>query len=148
MLNLADQTINMHATAVLSSGMSQSVGGSKIGGFLNTALANNKGELVLPVLITGSLDKPMFAPDPQAIAEMKLKNLLPTTGDPSKLSTGVLGSVLGNKGGAAGAINSILGGGNQQQQGQGQANGQQQQKKQKPQDVINDVLGQFGKKKK
>jgi AsmA protein len=146
-LNLADQTINMHATAVLSSGISQTVGGSKIGGFLNTALANNKGELVLPVLVTGSLDKPTFAPDPQAIAEMKLKNLLPTTGDPGKLSTGVLGSVLGNKGGAAGAINSVLGGGDQQQK-QGEANGQQQQQKQKPQDVINDVLGQFGKKKK
>jgi uncharacterized protein YhdP len=149
-LNLADQTINMHATAVLSSGISQTVGGSKIGGFLNTALANNKGELVLPVLITGSLDKPMFAPDTQAIAEMKLKNLLPTTGDPGKLSTGILGSVLGNKGGAAGAINSILGGGQPQQQ-QGQANGQQKQEKQQkqsPQDVINGVLGQFGKKKK
>jgi hypothetical protein len=140
----------MHATAVLSSGISQTVGGSKIGGFLNTALANNKGELVLPVLITGSLDKPMFAPDTQAIAEMKLKNLLPTTGDPGKLSTGILGSVLGNKGGAAGAINSILGGGQPQQQ-QGQANGQQKQQKQQkqsPQDVINGVLGQFGKKKK
>jgi AsmA protein len=147
MLNLADQVINMHATAVLSSGISQTVGGSKVGGFLNTALANNKGELVLPVLITGSLDKPMFAPDTQAIAEMKLKNLLPTTGDPGKLSTGILGSVLGNKGGAAGAINSILGGGQQQQQ-QGQENGQQQQQKQKPRDVINSVLGQFGKKKK
>jgi hypothetical protein len=78
---------------------------------------------------------------------MKLKNLLPTTGDPSKLSSGVLGSVLGNKGGAAGAINSILGGGNQQEK-QGQANEPQQQQKQKPQDIINGVLGQFGKKKK
>jgi uncharacterized protein involved in outer membrane biogenesis len=144
-LSLADQTINMHATAVLGSSVSQSVGGSKVGGFLNTALANNKGELVLPVLITGSLDKPIFAPDAQAMAQMKLKNLLPTSGDPSKLTTGVLGSVMGNKGGAAGAINSILGG--KQQQGQPNAQQQQQQQK-KPQDVINNVLGQFGKKKK
>jgi uncharacterized protein involved in outer membrane biogenesis len=144
-LNLADQIINMHATAVLSSGISQSVGGSKVGGFLSTTLANNKGELVLPVLITGSLDKPMFAPDAQAIAEMKVKNLLPTTGDPSKLTTGVIGSVLGNKGGATGAIDSILGG--KQPSNQAPSNAQQQQQ-QKPEDVVNSVLDQFGKKKK
>lgn len=144
-LNLADKTINMHATAVLANNISQSVGGAKVGGFLNTALANDKGELVLPVLITGSLDHPTFAPDAQAMAEMKLKHLLPTTGDPGKLTSGVLGSVLGNKG-AGGAINSILGG--KQQQGQPNAQQQQQQQPQKPGDVINSVLGQFGKKKK
>ena len=53
---------------------------------------------------------------------------------------------MGNKGGAAGAINSILG--SKQQQGQPNAQQQQQQQQKKPQDVINDVLGQFGKKKK
>jgi uncharacterized protein involved in outer membrane biogenesis len=145
-LNLADQGINMHVTAVLASGVSQTVGGSKVGGFLNTALANNKGELVLPVLVTGTFAHPVFAPDAQSIAEMKVKNLLPTTGDPSKLSSGIVGSVLGNKGGAAGAINSVLGGG-QQNGTQPQPNAKPQQQQQKPQDVVNDVLGQFGKKK-
>jgi len=145
-MNLVDQGINMHVTAVLANGISQNVGGSKVGGFLNTALANNKGELVLPVIVTGNMNHPVFAPDAQAIAPMKLKNLLPTTGDPSKLTSGGIGSVLGkNQGGAAGAINSILGG---KQSGgtQAQPNGQQQQQ-QKPQDIINGVLGQFGKKK-
>ncbi len=145
-LNLADQGIDMHATAVLNNGVSQSVGGQKVGGFLNTALANNKGELVIPVLITGSMSSPRFAPDLQQIGQMKLKNLLPTTGDPSKLTSGIVGSVLGNKGGgAAGIVGSILGGG-QQQNTQAQPNGQAQ-PPQKPKDVINSVLGQFGKKK-
>jgi hypothetical protein len=79
------------------------------------------------------------------MAQMKLKNLLPTTGDPSKLTSGVIGSVLGkNEGGTAGAINSALGG--KQGGAQAQPNGQQQQQ-QKPEDLINGVLGQFGHKK-
>src|SRR5207248_3554033 len=48
LVNLADQSLNMHVTAVLSKALSQQVGGSQIGGFMNTALANNQGELVLP----------------------------------------------------------------------------------------------------
>jgi uncharacterized protein involved in outer membrane biogenesis len=124
-LNLVDQGINMHATAVLSSGTAQAVGGTKVGGYLNTALSNNKGELVIPVIITGSMDHPSFAPDAQAIAEMKLKNLLPTTGG---------GSV-------SGMVNGLIGGGSKSTQGnKGQENSTQ--------DLLNGVLGQFGKKKK
>jgi AsmA protein len=97
-LNLVNQGLNLHMTAVLSKGISSAVGGSSIGGFLNTALANNQGELVLPVLVTGTTDHPVFAPDAAAIAKMKLNHLLPTTGDPSKLSVGsVLGGILGQQ---------------------------------------------------
>ncbi|MBV9405017.1 MAG: AsmA family protein, partial [Acidobacteriaceae bacterium] len=78
-MNLATEALDMHMTAVLSSGTSQAVGGSGVGGFLNTALANNKGELVLPVIVTGTMGHPLFAPDVQAIARMKLNNLLPTS---------------------------------------------------------------------
>jgi uncharacterized protein involved in outer membrane biogenesis len=140
-LNLSNQDVNMHMTAVLASGTSQAVGGTKVGGFLNTALANNKGELVLPVLVTGNMAHPIFAPDVQAMAKMRLNNLLPTSGDPLKATSGVLGSVLGQKGGGAGGIvNGILGG------GKGQA---QPQQGQKPQDnPINSIFDQFKKKKK
>ncbi len=134
-LNLVNEGIDMHMTAVLNSGASQSVGGTSVGGFLNTALANNKGELVLPVLVTGTMAHPVFAPDVQAIAKMKLSNLLPTTGDPSKLTTGIIGSVLGKKG-AGGVLNGILGQGSTQK-------GQQQQQ----QNPINSLFNQFGKKK-
>jgi uncharacterized protein involved in outer membrane biogenesis len=119
-LNLVDQGINMHVNAVLSSGTSQQVGGAKVGGFLNTALANNKGELVLPVIVTGNMSRPIFAPDTQALAQMKLKNLLPTTGNPGSALSGILGGQQsGNK--------------NQQNSTQG---------------VVNGILDQFGKKKK
>ena len=97
LVNLADQTLNMKVTAVLPKALSAQVGGSGVGGFMNTALANKNGELVMPVLITGSLQKPNVAPDLETIARMKLQNLLPTGANPGQLSSGILGSVLGNK---------------------------------------------------
>jgi uncharacterized protein involved in outer membrane biogenesis len=124
-INLVNEGLNMHATAVLSSGTSQQVGGSKVGGFLNTALANNNGELVIPVIITGTLEHPAFAPDTQAIAEMKLKRLLPTSGEPGKLGAGILGGILG---------------GGQQSGNKNQQNNTQ--------GIVKGLLDQFGKKKK
>ncbi len=135
-LNLVNEALDMRMTAVLNSGASKSVGGTGVGGFLNTALANNQGELVLPVLVTGTMAHPVFTPDVQAIAKMKLSKLLPTSGDPSKLTSGFVGSVLGNKG-AGGVLNGIL--------GQGSTQGQQNSQQQNP---INSLLNQFGKKKK
>lgn len=134
-LNLVNEGIDMHMTAVLASAASQSVGGTGVGGFLNTALANNKGELVLPVLVTGNMAHPVFAPDVQALAKMKLNNLLPTSGDPSKLTTGLIGSVLGKKGGALGQF-----------LGNPAAQPNQQQNKQQ-QNPVGSLLKQFEKKK-
>lgn len=98
-LNLVNNTVDMHMTAVLASNISQAVGGKGIGGFLNTALANNKGELVLPVLVKGSMSHPVFAPDMQAIAEMKMKHLLPTTQNPGGILGSILGAAAGQKSG-------------------------------------------------
>ena len=97
-LNLVTQGIDMHMNAVLASGTSKAVGGNGVGGFLNTALANKQGELVLPVIVTGNMAHPVFAPDVQAIAKMKLNHLLPTSTDPSKLLGGGLQSILGAAG--------------------------------------------------
>ena len=139
-VNLVNETLNMHVTAVLSNGLSQSVGGTQVGGYMNTALANKSGELVLPVIVTGTMSHPTFAPDVQAIAKMKLNNLLPTTGDPSKL----IGSMVGQKGGAAGVVGGLLGGANGQT-----ANPQGQQKNQpQQQSPVDSLLKQLGKKKK
>lgn len=123
-LNLVNQGLNLHMNAVLAKGISSAVGGSGIGGFLNTALANNQGELVLPVLVTGTTAHPIFAPDVQEIAKMKVNHLLPTSGDPSKLTNGLAGSILGG----------VLG----QQSGQ---------KNQKPQSPLNSLFQQLNKKK-
>jgi hypothetical protein len=141
-INLVSQDLNMHVTAVLNKGFSQQVGGTGIGGYLNTALANKNGELVLPVLITGNMNHPMVAPDVQQIAKMKVNNLLPTAG-------GILNSKGGNNN-----LGSLVGGllgapQQQQQQGQPAKPGQPQQNQQNPQDQINNALGQLlgGKKK-
>ncbi len=135
-LNLVSEGLDLHMTAVLGSGASQSAGGTHVGGFFNTALANNNGELVVPVTVTGTMAHPVFTPDLAAIAKMKLSNLLPTSGDPSKLTSGLVGSVLGNKG-AGGVLGGILGNGAAQP---GQKNNPQQ-------NPLGGLLQQFGKKK-
>jgi hypothetical protein len=165
LINLADQSLNLHVTAVLNKAISQQVGGTQVGGFMNTALANNQGELVLPVIVTGTFQHPQVAPDVQQIAKMKLDNLLPNSKNPGQLTTGILGAVLGNKnqngtaGGAnqqKGGIGGILGAlGGQQQQQQQQQNqqqptspavggnqGQQSQATPTPAPNLGDVLGQ------
>lgn len=96
-VDLANQTLDMQVTAVLSQNFSESVGGTNIGGYLNTALANSKGELVMPVLITGSFSSPKVSPDFKRLAQMKLDNLLPSAGSPGALTTSILGGLLGGK---------------------------------------------------
>jgi len=125
--NLVDQTLNLHATAVLSQPASQRVGGNSVGGFMQTALANNKGELVVPALVTGTFSNPKFAPDVQQMAQMKVKGLIPSLDNPTALG---------------GALQNLLGGGKSPEQG---AQGQQQ----TPQEnTVQQLMGLFGKKKK
>ncbi|HWD99563.1 MAG TPA: AsmA-like C-terminal region-containing protein, partial [Bryobacteraceae bacterium] len=90
-MNLADQTLNLKTTAVIDRGASQKAGGNRIGGFMQTALANSNGELVIPAIVTGSFAHPHFAPDIEQMAQMKLKNLLPTASSPGKALTNILG---------------------------------------------------------
>ncbi|HLJ86096.1 MAG TPA: AsmA family protein [Candidatus Angelobacter sp.] len=134
-INAADQTLNLRVTAVLNKALSQQVGGSQVGGFMSTALANNQGELVLPVLVTGRMQHPQVSPDVQQMAQMKLQNLLPTT-------KGV-GSLLGGKnakGGVQGILDSL--GVNKSQGDQGAKGKTQPQQGQNPLgDVLNQVFG-------
>jgi uncharacterized protein involved in outer membrane biogenesis len=136
-MNLVNQGLNLHVTAVLNKSFSQSVGGAGVGGYLNTALANKNGELVLPILVTGTMSHPLVAPDLEQIAKMKLNNLLPTAG-----------GLLNGKGGAdlGGLVGGLLGG-QQQQHGQQQGSQPAQNQKANPlNDALNQLLG--GKKKK
>ncbi|MGH6629475.1 MAG: hypothetical protein ACREB3_07065, partial [Burkholderiales bacterium] len=48
-------------------------------------------------IVTGTFEKPRFAPDLGRIAQMKLENLAPTLSNPGEL-TSVLGAILGKKG--------------------------------------------------
>jgi uncharacterized protein involved in outer membrane biogenesis len=134
-INLVNQDLNMHVTAVLNKGFSQSVGGAGVGGYLNTALANKNGELVLPAIVTGNMNHPVVAPDLEQIAKMKLNNLLPTAGG---LLNGKGGNDLGS------VVGGLLGG-----QKQGQQTGQQAQQQNQQANPLGDALNQLvGEKKK
>ena len=106
-VNLVNNALNLHLTAVLSKWFSNKVGGTSVGGFMNTALANQRGELVIPVLITGTFQHPIVAPDVQKVAQMKLQHLLPTTANPA-LGQAV-GALLGGKAGQKANVGNILG---------------------------------------
>ncbi|HYG99719.1 MAG TPA: AsmA family protein [Terriglobales bacterium] len=163
-VDLAKQALDMQMTAVLSRNVTQQAG--SIGGLMTTALQNNRGETVIPVLVSGTFDNPKFAPDLQAVAQMKLNNLLPSVTNPG--AGGVVGSILkggagaqGGQQGLGGIIGAITGGQQspkQQQQGQPAQQQQQQQNQQQNQagrqqqepanaigDLVNSIIG--GKKK-
>ncbi|HET7440166.1 MAG TPA: AsmA family protein, partial [Terriglobales bacterium] len=127
--DLASQALNLDINAVLNKAFSQQVGGTGIGGYLNTALSNNQGELVIPAKVTGTFQHPIFAPDVQKLAQMRMKGLIPNGNNPLGGASGVLGNLLGQKNP------------NQAQPAQGQ---QQQQQQQNP---VNQIIGLFGKKK-
>lgn len=171
LMSLVDNSVNLKVTAVLNKDYSQQVGGTNIGGFMQAALANNRGELVIPVLVTGSLQSPKVAPDMATIAQMKMQNMVPTLGNPGALG-GILSGIMGGKnqqqGGNAtqqqnpiGGIIGALGGkktqqqqpaqGNQPGNPQAQQQPQQQQQQQQPNSVdaiTNAIGGLFGNKKK
>jgi AsmA protein len=153
MINLGNDSLNLHVTAVLNKALSQGVGGTQIGGFMNTVLANNQGELVVPVIVTGTFQRPQIAPDVQQLAQMKLQNLLPTSQNPGALTNGILGTILdkgqstnGAKQGVADDILGALGGRKQQKTQQKNddhpaANSDVQQQQTNPmEDVLNQVL--------
>jgi AsmA protein len=125
--NLVSQALNLDVTGVLSKGFSQQIGGTGIGGYMNTALANNQGEIVIPAMVTGTFQHPVFGPNVQKMAQMKLKNLVPSTENPLGGASGILGNLLGQK-----SVNS----------NQGQKPNTQQQL-----NPVNQILDIFGKKK-
>lgn len=95
--NLADETLDLRLSAVLSEAYSQSVGGAGVGGYLRTALTNNSGELVLPARVTGSFQDPQFAPDLEAVARLQRERLLPTSDDPGAALSNILGVLRGGQ---------------------------------------------------
>jgi AsmA-like C-terminal region len=126
--NLVSQALNLDVTAVLAKSFSQQVGGTGIGGYMNTALANNHGEIVIPATVTGTFQRPAFGPNVQKIAQMRLKGLMPSADNPLGGASGILGNLLGQKNA------------NPNNQGQ-QPNTQQQQ------NPVDQILDIFGKKK-
>jgi uncharacterized protein involved in outer membrane biogenesis len=97
-INLVNGALNLRLTAVLSREFSETAGGTRVGGIMSTVLANQRGELVVPMLVTGTTSQPRFAPDVERIADMKLRNLVPDIRNPQTLSTaieGIVGAITG-----------------------------------------------------
>jgi len=128
-INLVNEELAMHMTAVMNKAFSQAVGGNSVGGMMTTALGNKNGELVVPVIIGGTMSHPKVTPDVQKLAEMKLNNILPNAA-----------GILGGKGGAGGIVGSLLGGGQQQGQQAGKP-AQQPSQQQQLQDALGGLLG-------
>jgi uncharacterized protein involved in outer membrane biogenesis len=95
-VDLGSESINMRVTAVLTKALSQQVGGSQIGGYMNTALSNNQGELVFPVIVTGTFQHPKVQPDVKQIAQMRLQNLAPSTKNPGGILSAIMGKDQGD----------------------------------------------------
>jgi uncharacterized protein involved in outer membrane biogenesis len=95
--SLVNEVLNLRVTAVLSRELSQKAGGTSIGGYAKTVLANNQGELVIPALVTGTFQHPQFAPDLQQLAHMQLKGLVPDFNNPAGAVSGLLGNLLNSK---------------------------------------------------
>jgi uncharacterized protein involved in outer membrane biogenesis len=89
-VNLAEESVNLHITVVLNNSLSEQAGGGQVGGFMNTALVNSQHELVMPVIVNGTLQHPQVAPDVEQIAQMKNRKLLPTTSNPSEFTSGLV----------------------------------------------------------
>ena len=90
--SLADQSLNMRVLAVISKARTQQIGGTSVGGFMRTALQDQNGELVIPVIVQGTFSHPQFSPDLGRIAQMKLNE---TFSNPVGAVCGVLRGILG-----------------------------------------------------
>jgi hypothetical protein len=92
-IGLVDQSLQLRVTTVLGKEFAQQNVPGQIGGLLTTALANQKGELVVPAIVTGTFAQPKFAPDAEQIAQLKLRGLLPTADNPGAFTSGLKGLV-------------------------------------------------------
>lgn len=94
MIGLADQTLKLRMTPVLSRETSNQFGGPKVGGILSTVLASRNGELVIPVLVSGTLAQPRLLPDAETMAKLKLEEL----SSPAAIGATVKGAIDAIKG--------------------------------------------------
>jgi hypothetical protein len=105
-VGLADQALKLRVTTVIGKEYAGRFGGSRMGGYMTTALANSKGELIIPCLVEGSAAKPRFTPDAGEFARLKVRNLLPG-GSPV---SGVMGAIEGGgKEGVKGVLDALSG---------------------------------------
>jgi uncharacterized protein YhdP len=92
--NLADESLDLRLVAALSKEHSAEVGGTHVGGYMMTALADENGHLVVPLTIGGTFTHPRVVPDLQRVATMKVQQ---TLSDPARTLTGLVGRIAGER---------------------------------------------------
>ncbi|MFN7921456.1 MAG: AsmA-like C-terminal region-containing protein [Bryobacteraceae bacterium] len=105
-MNLVDQTLSMKMLTTMNRSLSDEAGGSRIGGYLTAAVTNNKGELVIPSIVTGTFARPLIAPDAAQVAKLKLQYAVPEL---TKAPGAIIDAIKGNKEGVRGIID-VFGG--------------------------------------
>jgi hypothetical protein len=74
-INLVAQSLDLRLGTVLDSEFSKKVGGNQIGGLMVNAMADERGQLIIPSLLRGPFSKPVVSPDPEQFAKLKLKSM-------------------------------------------------------------------------
>jgi len=98
--DLVTEALNMKLSAVLSKASADKVGGGRIGGYMRTVFANTTGDMMIPVLVTGTFKQPKFSPDTQALVQLQKQKLIPgfqPGQKPADTVRGILGGLLGGK---------------------------------------------------
>ena len=98
--DLVTEVLNMKLSAMLSKASADKVGGGRIGGYMRTVFANNTGDMMIPVLVTGTFKQPKFSPDTQAFVQLQKQKLIPgfqPGQKPADTVRGILGGLLGGK---------------------------------------------------
>ncbi len=119
-MGFVDQTLKLKVTATLTKEYAQKNGIGQVGGLLSTVLSNQRGDLVVPAIVSGTFAQPRFAPDAQEMAKLKLSGLFGAGGS-----------------GVSGLINSLTG---------RPPNSNVTPNDATPQDAVNDLLNRFRKK--
>jgi uncharacterized protein YhdP len=119
-MGLVDQTLKLKVTATLTKEYAQKNGIGQVSGLLSTVLSNQRGDFVVPAIVSGTFAQPRFAPDAQEMAKLKLSGLFGAGGS-----------------GVNGLINSITG---------RPPNSNATPNDATPQDAVNDLLNRFRKK--
>ncbi len=105
--NFNDQTLNLKLLSTLNGKLADAVGGTRIGGYLTSAVTNAAGEMIIPALVSGSLARPRFAPDPAAVAKLKLQSAVPALSQDPKT---VIDAIKGSREGVKGVLDILRGG--------------------------------------
>ena len=78
--DLAAETLNLKVAAIFAKEFSDRVGGTRAGNVMNAAFTDNTGQIILPAIVTGTFERPKFAPDLKAVVDLQKQKYLSKEG--------------------------------------------------------------------